>query len=61
MRDFTMSMYRSKEDLYKDKAMYWEKMFDALLFAANEGELMEDVWREECINELESVIKEKGM
>lgn len=25
--EFTMSMYRNKEDLYKDKAEYYEKAF----------------------------------
>lgn len=30
MREFTMSMYKSKEDLYKDKAEYYEKLFRML-------------------------------
>jgi len=29
-KQFTMSMYSSKEDLYKAKAEYWEGLFEAL-------------------------------
>lgn len=40
-REFTMSMFRSKEDLYKAKAEYWENMFkqlaDQYIFDVFEG------------------------
>ena len=31
MKDFDMSMYKNKEDMYKDKAEYYEGLFNTLL------------------------------
>ena len=37
---FTMSMYKSKEDLYKAKAEYYEKQFRMLAYRLVEGEVL---------------------
>lgn len=62
MKQFTMSMYSSKKDLYKDKSVYWEGMFDTLLEMSAEQvlgrKLANDRERENCLEIVEAMMEE---
>ena len=59
-REFTMSMFSSKEDLYKAKAAYWENIFDALWEegfldgSCYDGEVVDD--KEKLLLQLENYL-----
>jgi hypothetical protein len=62
MKMFTMSMYRNKEDLYKAKAEYWEKMFDALLTTYGYDTIgcnLDEEDKEKIIDQIEGDMEEK--
>lgn len=58
-KQFTMSMYANKEDLYKAKAEYWETMVHEALIAAFtsvNGEFPSDTEIDKLVDAAEKVL-----